>query len=458
MEQFGDAGLWAAREFGGADLGDARLTRRLVQIATGAASQVGCALSSVCGKSGSQAISRLLSKNATTAESVLEPHIERTRQRCAGLNRILAVQDTTALDFTGHTCTEGLGPITTAEHKQGLLMHSVLAVGPDKVPVGLLGLQVWARDESTRGCSTDRRKRKTCEKESNKWLVGLDQAQRSVPEDVRVLVVGDRESDVYALFAAPRRAGVDLLVRLAQDRVVDDEHHRVRQSIADCGVVGVHRVEVPRQKGRAKRMANLELRVSLVNIRRPASVDKDLPESVDVYIVWATEKDAPPGADALDWLLLTTQRVEGLEQAVEMVEFYSMRWVVEEFHRVLKDGCKVERMQYNTVERLKPALAILCVVAWRVLRLTKQSRSAPDADVSEVASLQEVSVMNLWLKNKGECSPIRTVKAFTIAVARLGGFLGRKSDGMPGTKTIWQGLRNLEFLLLGHKLAAQQQM
>jgi hypothetical protein len=459
MEQFTDTSVWAVREFGGADLGDCRRTQRLVRIASGAASRIGAAMSSVCGKCGSQAATRLLGRAEVTLASVLEPHIKRTSERCAGERRILAVQDTTALDFTGHACTDGLGPITTASHSQGLLMHTVLAVGTGKVPVGLLGMQVWARSESMRGCSKDRRKRHVNEKESNKWLVGLEQAQSAVSADVRMLVVGDRESDVYALFAVPRRGGVELLVRLAQNRALDDEEHsRVREALGNAAVAGVHRIEVPRQKGRPKRVATLELRVARVSIKRPAGCGRDMPGSVEVSLIWAREKDAPDGLEPLDWVLLTTERVEGLGSAVEMVECYSVRWVIEEFHRVLKDGCRIEKMQFDTVERIKPALAILAVVAWRVLRLTKQSRSDPDASVSEVANAEEVSVLNLWIKSQGEREALETVRAFTIAVARLGGFLGRKSDGMPGTKTIWQGLRNLEMLLLGHRLATQQEM
>ena len=459
MERFGDTHVWAATEFGGADLGDSRRTQRLVAIAAGGASRVGAAMSSVCGKSGSQATTRLLGRAETTLDSVLEPHIRRASERCAGQGRILAVQDTTALDFTSHACTGGLGSITTAQHSQGLLMHSVLGVGAGNVPVGLLGMQVWARDASTRGCSKDRRKRDIRDKESNKWLVGLEQAQSAVSGDVPMLVVGDRESDVYALFAAPRRAGVDLLVRLAQDRAIeDDEHRRVRQALADAVVVGVHQVEVPRQKGRPKRVATLELRLARVRIKRPCGCEKGMPETVEMSVVWALEKDGADGVEALEWILLATELVEDFKSAVSMIECYSVRWVIEEFHRVLKDGCRAEKMQFDTAERIMPALAILAVVAWRVLRLTKQSRSAPDADVSEVASPEEVTVLSLWIRSQGERKPLDTVKAFTIAAARLGGFMGRKSDGMPGTKTIWQGIRNLELLLLGHRLATQQEM
>jgi hypothetical protein len=459
MERFGDIGLWAANEFGGADLGDIRRSQRLVAIAAGAASRVGAAMSSVCGKSGSQATSRLLGREETSLSKVIEPHIRRTSERCASESRIIAVQDTTSLDFTSHSSTSGLGPITTAQHSRGLLNHTVLAVGAGKVPLGLLGMQLWSRDESNRGCSKDRRRRQVSDKESNKWLVGLEQAQCATSADMRMLVVGDRESDVYALFVAPRRNGVDLLVRMAQDRALDDDEYRcVREALNDAAVVGTYRVEVPRQSSRPKRIAVLDLRITRVSIKRPATCGSEMPSSVEVSLIWAKERDALDGVVALDWVLLTTESVEDLESAVEMVKSYSTRWLIEEFHRVLKDGCRAERMQFDSVERITPALGILAVVAWRVLRLTKQSRSAPDADVSEVANAEEVSILNRWLQSQGEHKPISTVKAFTIAVARLGGFLGRKSDGMPGIKTIWQGLRSLEFLLLGHKLATQQEM
>ena len=142
-----------------------------------------------------------------------------------------------------------------------------------------------------------------------------------------------------------------------------------------------------------------------------------------------------------------------------MVRCYSARWVIEEFHRVLKSGCRVEQMQFDTVDRIKPAVGILAVVAWRVLHLTKYARSEPSPDVGMVAAADELEVLRRWLRSQGDKSTeIYTARDFNIAVARLGGFQGRKSDGMPGTKTTWQGLRNLEVLVLGYKLAAQHEM
>jgi len=457
MERYGECADWAEREFGGAELGDVRRTERLVQIACGAASQVGAALSTVCGKSGSQAATRVFGRDETTIDAVTAPHIKQTSIRCSGLSRILAVQDTSSLDLTTHKSTQGLGPISTCEHSRGLLMHSALAVSEQGLTLGLLGIQVWARDQKTRGCAKNRRERPVSDKESNKWLVGLEQIQSSLQEG-EVLVVADRESDVYAYLIAPRREGVELLVRLSHNRAVEDEEYSyVLDALNGINAAGEYEVEIPRQGARKARAAKLEVRIAQVTLKPPRHRSVDVADvNIAVSVIKAAEKDAPDGVEPVEWTLLTTELVDDLKAAKQMIQAYTQRWVIEEYHRVLKSGCRVEQMQYDTMERFLPALGIQCVVAWRVLHLTKQSRIRPTADAKEVASKEEVEVLSLWLKSQREkCWKIATAKDFTIAVARMGGFLGRKSDGMPGTKTIWQGLRSLEILMLGHRLATR---
>jgi hypothetical protein len=458
MEQ--SIGSWAQEEFGAARLGDERRTRRLVQVAAGAASAVGAALSSVCGRSGAQTVSRLLDCGEATLESVTKPHVMQTTNRCAGHGRVLAIQDTTVLDFSTHTSVEGMGPVSHLAHNRGLLMHSVLCVDKNRVPLGILGLQIWARKDSERG-SAKKVNRPASAKESRKWLVGLDQVQQRLPASQRVLVVGDRESDLYALFVVPRRAGVDLLVRMAHNRnVVSEEYNSVREALAGASELGIYEVEIPRQGSRPKRTARLVVRAARVRLSAPVwSRSSGTRADVDVSVVWAEELQAPAVGKPLDWTLLTTEAVTSFETAVDMVRCYSARWVIEEFHRVLKSGCRVEQMQFDTVERIKPAVGILVVVAWRVLHITKYARNEPSPDVGVVADPDELEVLRRWLRSQGDkSSKIRTARDFNIVVARLGGFQGRKSDGMPGTKTTWQGLRNLEVLVLGYKLAAQHEM
>jgi len=451
---------WALNEFGAANLGDRRRSKRLVMIGAAVASQIGMAISTACGSAGALGASRLFRRKETTLEATLTPHIKQTNKRCRGNGRILAVQDTTTLDYTSHKSKRGLGPMATCQKSRGLLMHSVVAVR-DKTPLGLLGVQIWARDEAARGSRHERHERPVCEKESNKWLVGLEQAQANTSKNRSLLVVGDRESDVYALFVAPRRRNVDLLVRVAHNRalaVCCGEKRYIQDALNSAEVVGEHEVEVPRQGKRAARKAKLEVRVARVSLKAPGhGVDKHPKEQVEVSLVWAFER-APEQEEPLEWVLLCTEVVDGLSSAVEMIGAYSTRWMIEEFHHVLKSGCKVERIQFDTVDSMLPAIGVLAVVAWRVLYLAKLARSSPEIDASEVADKDEVEVLNQWLAYEGKKYRIRTARDFTIAVATLGGFLARKSDGMPGTKNVWQGLRDLTFLIMGYKVAARSTM
>jgi hypothetical protein len=460
MNQSSEVMSWAEGEFGGAQLCDSRRTLRLVQLAAGAASEIGAALSSVCGGSGAQAVSRLMNRKETTVDSVLEWHTKQTDLRCANVECVLAVQDTTVLDFSSHKSASGLGS-TGSSGGRGLLMHSVLAVSDDGVPLGILGEQIWARSESEQGIRHTRRKRATCEKESIKWLRGLEQAQSATSASVPVIVIGDRESDVYALFTVPRRENVDLLVRLAHNRAVaDSSAGNVRKAVAQSGIVGSHDLGVPRQGSRKARTAHLEVRVASVLLKRPCNnrIDR-LPSSIRVQVIHAVEVAAPEGVEPLDWMLLTTCQIGDLAEACQAIQRYSRRWIIEEFHRVLKSGCRFERVQFECVESIMPAIALLSVVAWRVLHLTKTARTNPDADACNVADADELAALGSWLRSQGSKDHlIQTVRQFTIAVARLGGFLARKSDGMPGTKTVWQGLRNLEMLVTGYKLATQLKM
>lgn len=462
MDTSSQVELWAMREFGDVELGDVRRSARLVDVAAGLASKPGRAISTCCGTSGAQAISRLFAREEVTVESTLTAHIQQTRHRCEGHKRVVGVQDTTVLDFTAHKSKRGIGSITTAENSRGLLMHSVLMVSEHRTPLGLAGTQIWARNDEDRGCAKERRDRPIWEKESNRWLVGLSQAQEAAPGDCELVVTGDRESDIYELFIAPRDDRTHLLVRVAQDRAIEDSEHKHLKEAAACApVVGAYKVDVLRKPGVAKREAWLEIRVTAVTVRPPSHLSASQRDEggVKVWLVRASEREVPEGVEGIDWLLVTTEDVEGLEQAVRAVQEYSCRWVIEEFHRVLKSGCRVERMQFEDAESLAPAIAVNAVVSWRILYMTKLSREEPDCPASVVASQEEVNVLELWLEaHRQKMRRVMAIRDFVRAVALLGGFMGRKSDGEPGTKVLWQGLKRLEDLLIGYRLAAGQEI
>lgn len=461
MDGKSGCGLWAMRELGWTELGDKRRTQRLVKIAEGLASEPGRAMSSSCGKNGAQAVSRLMGRDEVTCGSVLEGHCKMACERCREYDMVLAVQDTTYLDFSGHPSTEGLGPIGDSKESRGICCHSVLILSPNKTPLGLAGMNLWERDAERYGISETRRKRPIQEKESNKWLLGLEQAQEHTPPECLVLAISDRESDVYEYFTSPRRDNVHLLVRLEQNRRVvtqdleDEDYILIRKALENAPVAGQYEIYVPGRTKAESRTAKLEVRLTEVDIMPPVNPCSGAGrEPVHVWLVWAHELDAPDGVDALDWKLATTICVEGFEGALFIIEAYSGRWVIEEFHRVLKSGCKVEKMQFDDVESLEPAIAASAVVAYRLLYLTKIARESPDADVSLVASPIEVQVAQSYMKSQREKDlyEITTVAKFVRAVALMGGFMGRKGDGNPGTKVLWQGVRRLWDLVDGYKL------
>jgi hypothetical protein len=448
---------WAGREFGSCSLGDWRRTKRLVKIAAGLAENVGGAVSSCCGRIGAQLISRFFDQDEVSVDSVLQSHVAATAKRCVESGLVIAVQDTTFLDFTGRKDLEDeLGPIGPCSESRGVLMHSVLGVSPGRSVFGLLGMDVWTRDPADYGSGAKRRKRLIADKESRKWLDGLAKAESALPESQPLLLVGDRESDVFALFAAPRRATTDLLVRANQNRaLVDSEYSRMRDAIEAAEVLGSYKVSIPRQGSRRAREAHLEIQARAIVVKAPLHRTPDVADvPVTLSVVRAREIDAPDGVEPLEWILLTSMVVNDLADARRIIDFYGVRWVIEEFHRVLKSGCRVESVQFETLDRLKPVIAVLSVVAWRVLSLCKNVREEPDAPASCVCSETERVVMEKWMALKKEKAPrIRTASEFVRAVAILGGFMARKCDGKPGTKTLWQGLRRLEDLVKGYELA-----
>jgi len=211
---------WAVHEFADADLGDERRTTRLVELASALGQHPTAALPEACGTGSMlKAAYRFFDNDGIAPQDILQSHVEATYTRLGAVPVVLAVQDTTEVNWTRHPATQGLGPLGhTACH--GLLVHTTLAITPERVPLGLLAQQVWARDPADVGKRARRKQLPISQKESQKWLHSLDAvytAHDCCPT-TRLVSVGDREADVYDVLAAPRPAGVDLLIRAAWDR------------------------------------------------------------------------------------------------------------------------------------------------------------------------------------------------------------------------------------------------
>lgn len=457
----GNAMLWAMKEFRNSDLGDERRGWRGAKILYGLATQVGVCISLCCGAMAAQLVSRFLKRKEVTLRSVLKSHITETGRRCQKADTIIVSQDTTSLNYSSHKSLEGLGSIGKAGNSniKGLWMHSALAVTLDRTPLGMVSCKVWARDPETQERSKSFYKNHPIEeKESFKWLEALKNAEDAISANKDVIMVGDRENDIYEYFTYPRRSNTDILVRASHPArcIEDEEFENLGEKIEKSSFIGDHVVKVPAAPGRKARDARLRIKSFKVKIKRPSSCpDRTLPEVVELSCIVAAEADAPAGTkEPLHWVLLTSLPVETLEDAIYGIRVYSTRWVIEEFHKVLKDGAKVERLQLETIDSLLPAIGLLCLVAWRVLYITKFARESPDYPADKFASKTEICVLESWMmvKMNRKHRQIKTISDFVLFVALLGGFMGRKSDGNPGAKVVWRGLRKLEHMAEYHKI------
>lgn len=459
---------WISREFARADLGDQRLSHRYGQLLADFFRQPQASIPQATGLwSQTQAAYRFFDNDKLSMHNLLASHQQATVERMRAQPVVLAVQDTSFLNFTTHPDTDGLGPIGShPDGSIGLLLHSTLAITPQGEPLGLLAAQCWARDPKQFGKKRLRHRRPLDEKESRKWLDSLRVAQSlcAAWPQTQVVHLSDCESDIYELFALAGSCpnGPAVLVRARHNRLLAAP----RTTAAPKPLFPLlHRqprageliVKVPRRPGQKERLATLAIRFTKVTLRAPSG--KGGLGAISLWAVEACEGHAPRGVQPICWRLLTTLRVESFEQAVEKVHWYAMRWRIEEFHRVLKSGCRAEDRQLQTVDRLQRALALDLVVAWRILLLTKQGRGADTAEQpsTTVVSEEEWQVLYRYFRRAAcRAGVVPTVREVVVWIGRLGGFLARKRDGHPGPMVLWRGLHRLHDMMIGVELFASK--
>jgi hypothetical protein len=441
---------WAEEELGQARLGDERLLKRLLVIARDFYARPQSNVPQSCdgNRARTKAAYRFFDHPQVSMKAVLKAHYAATTARVAQHPVVLAAQDTTSLNYSTHPAAENLGLIgSQPEGLIGLLVHDTMAFSLEGTPLGLLDVQCWARDPEQFGKKHKRRQLQFEEKESVKWLRSLEaveQVQSQCP-GTQIVSVGDREADIYELFAwATEKPGrPQLLIRAQHNRRVQDEHGYLWEHMAAQPGGGLKEVRLPRRANRAARTAQLEVRFGAVELRAPKHRAKMA--NVRLWAVWARETGAPAGVEPVEWLLLTTLPVESLEQACEKLEWYTRRWGIEVFHRTAKSGCKIETRQLGHADRIEACLAIDLVVAWRIFHLTKLGRQTPDVPCTVYFEEIEWQALVGFIRK----DPLPPPKAPSLReairmIASLGGFLGRKGDGEPGTQTLWLGLQRLD--------------
>ena len=452
------AAHWAEEEFRGADFGDRRLTQRLITLARDFGDAAEALIPEACGtRAKIRAAYRFLANQRVKLSPLLAPHREQTLRRMQNQSVVLAVQDTTELDYTAQPETTGLGPIGNHRpHVQGLELHPTVAFTPAGLALGVLDVQCWKRDAEAAPGQKKGFRRDVTEKEGVKWLKGLSAAataQAQCPA-TRVVSVGDCEADMYELYLKAQASQTYFLVRAYRARA-QSSAPELWTSLKAQPPQGSLTVVLPRRGKLPVRKVELAVRFASTELTAPNYMKKSTP-SVRLWAIFLREENPQPGIPAVEWMLLTNLAVETVASAVEKTQWYAIRFQIEVYFRTLKTGCRIQDRQLACRERLENCLGIDLVVAWRVLALSRQARQSPDAPLEAFLDASEVRVLKALIQADNPTQqPVATpgLRQAVRRIAQLGGFLGRKGDGEPGVQTLWRGLQHFEDITRGFILA-----
>jgi hypothetical protein len=439
---------WIGEECAGVEFGDKRLNERYTIILEKFYSAPDNSIPSSCG-GWNETIGayRFLHNTKVTPDKILECHIKATKERLKEVSTLLLIQDTSSIDYTGSRSSVKLGHLEDSHHR-GLFVHPTIAVTADKINLGLIDFDIWTRDIETLGKKAIRKEKPIEDKESYRWLESYRSANelsKQYPEK-RIISIGDRESDIYETFteATQADAKAKLLVRAAQNRRLAMEQEETRllwPSMEASKELGEKEISIPTIKNRPARNVTLQIKAKEVTIKAPYRKGKKL-NDIKLWAVLAVEEEPPSESDKVEWLLLTTLQIGSLQDALDIVEYYSIRWQIEIYFRTLKGGCQIEEMQLEDAESLENAIAIYMVIAWRIQYLLMLGRQCPNLCADIVFSEAEWKVMYI-VKDMPIPELPPSINDMIIMIASIGGYLARKHDGPPGVKTFWTGLMKL---------------
>lgn len=470
---------WAAEELGQANLGDDRLTARLVLLCSRFSAAPQSPINQACEDwAETKAAYRFFQNEDVAVADIMEPHRRKTAARAKPHRTILALQDTTQLIYTNHPKTQGLGAMSLKKGRHGkkifsngLLMHTCLAVTTKGVPLGLLDLNFHVRQP----LSEERRRLADVtpveQKESYRWMQSLERAH-SITGDTQVVTVCDREADMYGLFELGDRLKSPVLVRANVDRGINRKSRYAEKDVVrlwafmhDQQAAGTKTIEIPERKAtphakaRNARTAVLTIKFGSFVFNPPRNnilYRHTQPPNLAMCAVYAYEAHPPENEERVEWMLLTNLPVTDFDEACEKVHWYCLRWRIEMYFKVLKSGFNVEECRLATADRLIRYLSVMSIVAWRIFMLTLMARTKPELPCTEFLSDTEWHVLFRTVNKHStlpQCPP--PIHDVVIWIARLGGFLARKSDGMPGTLVLWRGWKRLSDLTQGWAIAQE---
>lgn len=450
-------------EFAGAELGDERRRRRLIQVVAAAGRQPECSLPRQAGSNSAlEGTYRFLNNSEVAPEVILEPHVRCTVQRAAQAAEIIVAHDTTSFSFAGEAQREGLGRLR--KNGQGFFAHYAVAWSMQREPLGTLGLQVWRRQGRAKGKRSVRQLQADEDRESLRWHDGVHAVAAQLGQRATAIHVMDREADAYELMADLVEHEQRFVIRVAHDRRLDGataDQGGTLYTAASAGEMFLERdVELSRRRRaltpqqrrihptRAGRPARLAIRACTVSLRRSKHVPVHLPRSLQLNVVEVKEVNAPQGETPVLWRLVTTEPIDTAQDVARIVDAYCQRWAIEEFFKAIKTGCAYQKLQLESGSALLRMLAIYTAVAWRLLLLRYLERADDTAPPTVVLTQTQLAVLKAVRAREGRPLSSRpSVHEVLLAIAALGGHI--RNNGPPGWRVLGRGFDTLLLLELG---------
>jgi hypothetical protein len=443
---------WVETEMVACQCHDARHAQRLARLLARLSEKPVHSIPSAChGWAETMAAYRFLDNPAISEQEILSGHKYATLARIQEQAVVLLVQDTTFLDYGTTQPKQGMGTVKIKVREEYLL-HPTVVFTPERMNLGVLGLQVWQRPEQP--VAQERHRKPLEEKESDRWLKGYQLAcevQQRCP-DTLVVNVADREGDIHEWFldAMRRLSGerAEFIIRAKCNRRLakGQEPRYLWEEMQQARPAGSITVELTRQPDRPPRQVTLQVAVKQVTFHGARRPGGRLPP-VELVAVYAKEPRPPSGEEPIEWLLLTSLPVADFPSACTVVQWYRCRWEIELFFRVLKQGCQIEQLRLQTDQRLLNALALYLIVAWRIHSITMAGRTYPDVSCEVVFEPREWHTIYTMQHHRHPPQAPPSLRDMVRGLAQLGGFLARKGDGEPGIQAIWQGYQRLhEFI------------
>lgn len=433
---------WAKEQFANINLGDKRLNMRAQLIGINMIKKPAESINMQSENwSQSKGAYRFFDNEKVSFPEIIKPHINLIKDQIKSCKTILAIQDTCMVGYDHHKSVTDLGHIGKKE-SSGVILHNTIAVDPSfRVPqvIGLL-------DQATHNRRDDKKEGWT---ETNLWIEASNRININV-DKTQVVEIMDREGDVYDIMKNCLSQKHDFLIRAKGNKIVRNPFkHKLTKVASKTKVAGKIKIEIPKRKGQKKRAATLEIKFLPINIPGPVGKREEI---IECNLVQAVEINPLKNQEPLNWFLLTSINVSSFQDALKIIEWYKYRWIVEEYHKCIKTGCNVQKKQLKTAFRIENYLAIAGVIAIKLLQIRDLARVLPDKKASGVIDPMELKMIQAYHKIDKDL----TVKGYYFLLAKMGGFLGRKSDGDPGWQTLWKGQLQLYWMVQGAKMLLKE--